>query len=173
MVERRSRQFEFDIGLVSIPNLINQYNNYMGGVDLFDQKLKNHTYEHRCIRCPHVFWHLYRQMALNNCFVIHSKAFPDKKIESKKFKLIVIRSLLNCSEDPKPQVFVGCASAELVWIDGQTKRKRKDCVICKNKRQNRSQVTRQCSNCSLPLWSESLTWAQTCFQEHIRRQLNN
>ena len=171
-VQRKSKSFESGTGMISIPKLFHTYNQYMGGVDLYDQKLKNHSYKHRSYKWPQVVWHLVRQVILNNAFILYTYG-PNNRLDSKKFKLSVARSLMFSRDSPAPTIINGCYSANLVWIDSTNKRKRKDCVICKTKRQKRSQVSHKGSNCSLALCYESLNRDNTCFQSHIKSQFSN
>ena len=137
----------------------------MGGVDLYDQKLRNHSYEHRCHRWTHVIWHLVRQVVLNNSYIIYCSAFSDTKFQSKDFKLSIAYSLLRA--DQNVLLIRGtCLTARLVWIDMNRKRKRKDCAVCKESKRRR-QVTHHCSACFLPLCSIATTRRETCFQKHL------
>ena len=153
-VTRHTKTSETGSIETAIPTVIDIYNKYMGGVDRYDQKLKNHAYSHRNSKWPQVVWHFCRQVVLTNAYIMFCTAFPDTSIESKDFKLSIAYSLLTSSVTTRQTGQKRCFDARLVKIVGN-KRIRKDCVLCRDRKNVRKQVSFCCPQCALPLCANS------------------
>ena len=79
---------------VYIPTLIDDYNHWMGGVDLKDQRI---TYYHPNLRCYRNWIPILTQILSiirNNAFIIHRAHFKGKALSHKKFTLAMIKHLM-------------------------------------------------------------------------------
>lgn len=97
LTERRKRDGDGGKEAVLIPKIINDYNNFMGGIDVVDQHFVYYAIGRRGVkwwRRARVFYRLL-EMAIVNAFSIHKMNNPDiqNKITHKGFCLRLVHSL--------------------------------------------------------------------------------
>jgi len=78
--------------LLPIPEMIDDYNQFMGGVDIADQLRSNYPTHQKSQRTwlPLWFWAL--DTTVSNCYVINKHLTPDQS--HKEFRLLLARSLI-------------------------------------------------------------------------------
>ena len=79
---------------ISIPKMIDDYNHWMGGVDLVDQRI---SYYHADLRCYRNWMPMFLQILSiirNNSFIVHRHLKKDKAFSHKKFTYEIIEFLM-------------------------------------------------------------------------------
>ena len=72
---------------ISIPKVVDDYNHWMGGVDLVDQRI---SYYHADLRCYRNWIPMFLQILSiirNNCFIVHRSLMKDKALSHKNLLL--------------------------------------------------------------------------------------
>ena len=80
---------------VMIPRLIDDYNHWMGGVDLCDQHI---SYHHPDVRCQQSWVPMFIQILSvirSNSYIIHKTYFEKKALAHKDFTMEIIHTLMN------------------------------------------------------------------------------
>ena len=82
---------------IKIPTLIDDYNHWMGGVDLSDQRI---AYYHPNLRCRRNWIPLFIQLLSiirSNAFIVHQNYFKNKSLTHKNFTFALIDALIQKS----------------------------------------------------------------------------
>ena len=95
----RSKENESGYRDVSKPTVAVNYNQFMGGVDLFDQKCTSYHYGHKCRKWYHAIYHFIREQALFNSFIIFKATNPSSVMTSKQFRQNIADNL--CASIPR------------------------------------------------------------------------
>ena len=103
-LERRSRKFAVGKKQVKIPNVINVYNHYMSGVDIYDKKWKNESYAHKSNSWTECVLHLVKEVALLNAHILWGSAHGTK-IPSKEFHLQIADEMIGKKQPEPPLCF--------------------------------------------------------------------
>ncbi|VVD01498.1 unnamed protein product, partial [Leptidea sinapis] len=158
------------------PIAVQEYNQYMGGVDLKDQKLSMFPFERK--RCLKWYIKVFRRLfntSLLNAYIIYTKSPLHRLCSHREFRQKVAEGLLarfgsNKVHNPLPVLPTSHnqilrlqpgdhfpTSTDLL-PGSSTKRRRMNCARCKHLKK-RSQVRTMCSLCQAPLclgkcWSD-------------------
>lgn len=95
----RSKQSDTGFRDVKKPNVACSYNNFMGGVDLFDQRCSTYPYPHKVKKWYHAIYHFTVEAALVNAYLLYMASNPNSKLTSAKFRREVGHKL--CASAPK------------------------------------------------------------------------
>jgi len=99
---------EYKIYDYDAPKMIREYNTYMGGVDLFNQRVSYYTVDYDIMKwyMRLVFWIF--EIAMVNSYLLYCKVMKVKNlnpIASSEFRMEVIRHLTQWDHDPTKAVF--------------------------------------------------------------------
>ena len=153
-IERRSRHSQGGKEVVRKPAMINEYNKYMGGVDVADQLVTYYGFQH-CSKkwWKRVFFHLL-DVTMINAYVIY-KSSRSRKITHLDFMVAVVKGLLQKSGidiDGEQQSQVVITPFRLVGRNHFPEPSRKrDCCLCSNRHKHRKQSSYQCTICKVTL----------------------
>ena len=93
--------------MIHIPSMVDDYNHWMGGVDLADQRIANY---HPDIRCHRTWIPIFLQclsIMRNNMFLVfkryHDDRNPKKKLKQKDFVLEMVSVLMKKAENARKQ----------------------------------------------------------------------
>ena len=170
MKVRRTRRVEGGLEEVRKPVMVEQYNQYMGGVDKSDQLLSYYGFCHRTVKWwRRGFFHLL-DMAVVNAYVLYTLSeHTGRKLTHEQFRIELAKGLLmevaiNPSEDmlttpgPQPRPLPPPARlterhfpARLPDIPSG-KKGQSNCTVCSGKRgRGRKTTTFMCGQCLLPM----------------------
>lgn len=159
---------------IPIPDVIKDYNQHMGGVDLSDALIQYYSVRGKTMRWYKTLFYHFVDIAIVNAYII-SKQLADEysrtSITQKRFRENLIKEMIEeakatsvapaCSATPDFSstcipLFFGATATSL----------RRVCVVCKNQgRKVKTPV--YCSKCSVAL---CLTSTRNCFaQYHVNR----
>ena len=85
--------------IVSCPNVVKDYNNYMGGVDKHDQLRQVYGLDRKSVKWWHRIFFGLLDMSIVNVFVIYKESCPDEVVNIKSFKRELASGLLAYSKD--------------------------------------------------------------------------
>ena len=83
---------------IYIPRLINDYNHWMGGVDIADQRISYYQSDLRCRRNWIPMFIQLLAIIRSNSYIVHRSVKKDKALSHKKFTLEMIESLMNTAQ---------------------------------------------------------------------------
>ena len=83
--EIRSRASTTGYREANKPNVASHYNEYMGGVDIFDQKCANYNYPHRVKKWYMALFHFMKEAALVNAYILYMAHHPTSKMNAAEF----------------------------------------------------------------------------------------
>jgi len=143
---------------VNVPIALSDYNEYMGGVDLFNQKISYYAYEHRSAKWYKRVFYYFLEVAIINSYIIYTSVV-ENKCSQKEFREKVIEALittpeLKSSRSDKKRSRSIFETTENCKIERTGKQR--DCVKCskrndnKNKRKTTIYICKT-HNCSLCL----------------------
>ena len=89
----RSRDSESGFREISKPNIADNYNSFMGGVDLFDQLCSTLPFPHKCQKWYHTIYHFVKEVALVNGYILFRSVNPNSTIDQVKFREQVAEKL--------------------------------------------------------------------------------
>jgi hypothetical protein len=82
--------------VIQKPDVASNYNQYMGGVDLFDQKCVSHQYPHKVQKWYHALFHFMKEMALVNSYILYQADTPVRPIlDAANFRRQVAEKLVS------------------------------------------------------------------------------
>ena len=84
---------------IYIPQVVDDYNKGMGGVDITDQRIAYYAPDIRCRRNWLPMFLQMLSMIRNNSYVVHESILKDKASSHKTFILDMIRALLRCGRN--------------------------------------------------------------------------
>ena len=154
-VNRRSRHAQGGVEALCKPVMINEYNKYMGGVDIADQLVTYYGFQH-CSKkwWKRVFFHLL-DVTMVNAFVIY-KSSRHHKVTHLAFMVDVVKGLLQKSgtdlgiEGNFPGTMTPFGLIGRNHFPEPTGKKL-DCCLCSNRRTKRKQSSYQCESCKVTL----------------------
>ena len=96
-VDRRQRSKGGQEGHRTIvkPLIAEDYNQYMGGVDLTDQLLGTYAYPHKVSKWYHALYHRLREVALTNGYIIYKTVATGPVMSPRTFREKVVDGLLS------------------------------------------------------------------------------
>lgn len=158
--EIRSKHSENGRRKVQKPNVASTYNQYMGGVDLFDQKCASYPYPHKVKKWYHAIFHFIKEAALVNSYILYSLANPASKLSHSMFRRQIAEKL--CDQIPK-NLYVAKGRKSATQGDELDSRLterhfsmmyespsyKPDCVVCSKRgvNQKRKQTRYGCADC--------------------------
>ena len=157
---------------VTCPTLVGDYNTYMGGVDLMDQKKVSYEVDRRS-RIKYYLrpFHDILDIAINNAYILYQKLNPGTKIKSLDFRRSVARGLVGTftsrkhglhSYTSKKRCTDSPAGGLPVSHLPEMTESRKRCKFCStNGRENRTNVI--CKTCGIHL---CFTAGRNCYAEY-------
>ena len=141
----------------------------MFGIDLLDQRLSYEKYPHRSMNWIQCLWHYIRGVILNNCFIVyrHLSNENGRKVSAKLFRLEIAKALMNIQDVPKFRGHLRdcCIRAKLIKNEVNKKGYCHECKV--------GRPYKKCSKCGLNFCNSSDSFADTCFQAHIKKQLKS
>lgn len=136
--------------VVQKPEIVANYNKYMGGIDHQDQMLAYYSCERKCLRWyKKLGVHIFQQM-LYNSFTLYNLFSGRSKLSFYDFKLSVIKNLLEPRVQPAPQ-----QSVSVVHVLQPCPRKRgpkgkklrRRCKFCWTQNKTRKDTGHYCPDC--------------------------
>lgn len=135
----RKRGAEGGYRTVEKPVIAEVYNQSMGGVDLFDQKLGSYSFPHKSSKWYMTVFHRLREVALTNAYVVYRED-PNNKLSTKSFREQVIEGLLNGYTNPSARRGRPSATdadsrlTERHFVgEYEDKKFRPDCAVCSSR----------------------------------------
>ncbi len=110
---RRSRHVPGGQEDISKPKMVEEYNQYMGGVDKSDQLLSYYGYSHRTLKWwRRAFFHLF-DLAIVNAYILYTQSTQVKKLNHEHFRVELAKELLlkAGTEDPRLPLRVPSSTA--------------------------------------------------------------
>ena len=91
---RKSRHGPGGMEDISKPKMVEEYNQYMGGVDKCDQLLSYYGYSHRALKWwRRAFFHLF-DLAIVNAYILYTQSTQVKKLNHEHFRVELAKELL-------------------------------------------------------------------------------
>lgn len=170
-VHRRGKRFQDGKALVTIPRVVHHYNQFMGGVDLYDKKWKYESYHHKSNTWAECLLHLCIEVALMNSHIIWQSSHK-KKIKSKEFRLLIADELCGPLTTKAPlclQPSAGLCVNPVLQVrksENGSRNIQSRCEVCWIN-DIQTKVTTFCSGCGGAFCDSSRTTDLTCFQKHF------
>ena len=143
---------------ISKPTIAQIYNNYMAGVDHFDQLKGNYNYPHKALKWYFCVFHFLKEVALINGLICFRQ--KDPSMTAKKFRYLVLNALIRDQVIRRNSTAVAPAPALEERLVGrhfirsyENKKYKPDCIVCKSVGK-RSQTRYFCNVCGIPLCLE-------------------
>lgn len=161
LTEKRVRaKGQPDGRLVHKPDLIENYNSNMSGVDHFDQVSVNYPYPHKSSKWYLPLFHFLVETCIVNAYIMHKRS-AEKTMSAKKFRQLLCASLVAeavnsrrvASAAPTPRAAptpVNRLSATHLVDKYANKKYKPRCIVC-NAAGKRGQTSFFCSDCNVPL----------------------
>lgn len=168
---RRSSKKSLEKVEVQCPLPIKIYNDFMGGVDLSDQKRSYYSVGKKNKKFWKYIFHFIINVCIVNSFIIYLQSNPiTKKYTQLDYRKNLIKQLIQDFTAKKPKKAINFENAistsnkfshKIVKIEGRNKK----CVLCKKNnvtthKGNKVETGFKCENCDLPLCKVS------CFPVH-------
>lgn len=160
---------------VVIPQMIVDYNKYMGGVDRLDQCISTYCYAPRTLKWQMRVFYYFLDIAMFNSYVIYKKKQQEAKRKSflthKEFRIEVIRSLIGINKltsAKRIKLLMKAEAGELSKEFGCTLvsiEKPRECQICSGARNEYNKKIRtqfMCKTCQMPVCIRG------CYDKHYR-----
>lgn len=171
------RQKDGSVLEISCPQMIQDYNHYMGCVDKADMFKSFYEINRKSKKSWHrIFWH-FVDVTVVNSFIIYKLNNPDTKMLLKDFRLVIVNEFVGFSNpkkrDRKPdKKSIGKYKAHVPNEQRFSKEphipgamsKRKRCVCCSTKSQP-IQTTFYCTTCKVSLCVKK----NNCFQNYHKQ----
>ena len=152
-VSRRSRLAPGGTETISKPNMIDQYNKYMGGVDKADQLVQYYSFQHYSKKWwKRVFFHLL-DLCLVNAYIVYTTT-QTTHMSHMDFRLAVAADLIARSQAIVPDVprEASHLPVRLIGRDHFPEPgSKRDCRVCSRRDMKRKQTNYQCNTCKTPL----------------------
>ncbi|XP_064629271.1 piggyBac transposable element-derived protein 4-like [Lineus longissimus] len=141
------------------PALVNDYNQYMGGVDKFDQLSSYYCYPHKCQKWYQVVFNFARETALVNGFIAYKSTHPGENIDQLKFRQKVVDSLIPEAVRERAQAVANTVEERRAKrlqerhfpAEYADKKHRPECAVCSHRPGHRHQTYHYCEQCELPM----------------------
>ena len=151
-ISRRSRSAVRGVETVNKPNMIVEYNKYMGGVDIADQLVTYYGFSHYSRKWwKRAFFHLI-DVCMVNSYILYCSA-NQKKITHLDFVLAVARQFVEAHQHT-PSLHTASPDQPIRFIGRdhfpEPSRKR-DCCVCSKRPLHRKASSYQCSKCKVSL----------------------
>ena len=157
---RRTRQAADGTEVVKKPNVVEAYNQSMGGVDKADQLVLYYRYAHRSTKWwKRVFFHML-DLTLVNAHILYNTTNSTKQSQL-DFRIAVAEGLLQGHTRPTPthytapQVTLPLRLSERAFPEPIPKETpcggRPQCEVCRARKKKRSQTQFRCKLCHVPL----------------------
>jgi hypothetical protein len=174
-VERREKG-KAEKKKVTCPTVIQEYNNFMGGVDIMDQKKCSYGID-RGSKIKYYLrpFHDLLDIAVNNAYVVYQKLNPSSKLKSITFRRNIALSLIGDYSSRKHSIhsFLNRHRASQIYANEDKSKRhlpdisetRKRCKNCsEKKRENRTNII--CTQCNMHF---CLTNNRNCFKEFHKK----
>ena len=158
MKRRRSRHATGGTETVKKPKMVDEYNQFMGGVDRSDQQVLYYGFAHRSVKWwKRVFYHLV-DLCLVNALILHNSVTGNKQLTQLEFNIQVAKSLLEGHENRTPRqrsIELPLRLTERPFLEPVPKDTpyggRPSCEVCLVRKKGRKQTQYQCKTCKTPL----------------------
>lgn len=116
-----------EVKIKEMPNIIHQYNRFMGGVDKFDQMIKYYTMKRKTNRWTQRFTVHIFEILLHNSYILYGFNFNTRKLSHYDFVESIISYLLNKAEILIPETKLCSSDKHHLPIFSE---KRSNCKLC-------------------------------------------
>ena len=160
-MEKRMKSGRHEGGhrVIEKPVLAEDYNQFMGGVDLTDQLLGTYAYPHKVSKWYLAVYHRIREVALTNGYIIYKKVTPEPWMSPRAFREQIIDGLLedflpSTKPQPRKETPRPLRLTERHFIYKREDSSRPDCTVCSDHTTpgwKRVQTGFECKSCKVPL----------------------
>lgn len=174
----RSKNSETGFRTVKKPNVALHYNEFMGGVDLFDQKCASYVYPHKCQKWYQALFHFIKEAALVNAYILFQTDNPKSKLSSADFRRRVAESLVGAlpkkRANPNGRLSIDSHTNETRFtgrhfpIAYEDPKYRPNCVVCSESAAHpkRRQTHFGCEQCINTRGKYVALCVPTCFKQY-------
>ena len=170
IVERKKKSSE---KTAERPLLIHEYNRYMQGVDLLDQRMSYYPYPHKSLKWWKYLFVFYLEVAINNSYLLYCKQHSKKTFVEYRLELVKsltyretignkrLRTPLTMEQKyAKKRLIMDTANHHTLLSTG----KAQTCDICKYQGSRNSRTTLKCNECNKPMHRKCFfyTHSQAC-----------
>ena len=156
----RTKKNESGFRTINRPVCVDQYNNFMGGVDRSDQRMKTYLFPHRSRKWYHRIYNAILSLSVVNSHVIYTKCTPGPHKSLKAFIQDITNELLSgyakreSGKGGRPSAEEGEMPPRLTerhWLCEAGGRP--DCVVCsdRSRPKGRKQTKYRCRQCGVGL----------------------